>query len=190
MLLRQTFTKEKVLVVADKEPESSNPNLEKTLDLEERIFQRRLFSGVNSLPSKFKDWVVDYTATNFPQLPLSQVRGIAGETIPFAFSASWGNYGAGFESCVYWRDGFVVHLQGLVNKTIGVPTAGDVVATLPLGYRPSSSVTFTIVSGGGGGLTVARIDVESDGDIVWQFGDSSGAGDYHSFSGLSFRALI
>jgi hypothetical protein len=97
------------------------------------------------------------------------------------FGANWGNYGV-YEGATYSRIGRMVILQGLVSKT-GTPAGGDVIATLPAGYRPAEHVIFATATGE---TTVGgRVDVESTGQIIWRTG-ATGETDYTSLSGIAF----
>lgn len=111
------------------------------------------------------------------KLETPHVVGAAGEP---GFLNSWANFGATWQGARFWKDPMgLVHLEGLVA---GGATA-TVIFTLPVGYRPSAGVLF----GSDMSATVhARIDVESDGDVVARFG-TGGTNVYVSLSGISFR---
>lgn len=73
----------------------------------------------------------------------------------------------------FWKDPLdVVHLQG--GTTHAGPSPGQLIFTLPSGYRPSGTAVFA-VSGG-------TVRVESDGSV--RVGD----GDELSLDGIAFRA--
>lgn len=103
--------------------------------------------------------------------------GTAGEP---AFQGTWANFGSTWRGARFWKDPVgVVHLEGLVA---GGATA-TTVFTLPAGYRPGMGVLF------GSDMNAqvhARIDVESDGDVIARFG-AGGTNIYVSLSGISFR---
>lgn len=101
----------------------------------------------------------------------------------FPLAAGWANYGAGYEAATYSRLGRCVTLQGLVTKSGGTPTLGDVVGTLPDGYRPTSNQIFPVATGETAAM--GRIDVQANGDVVWRAGATTEA-DYTSLSGVSF----
>lgn len=81
--------------------------------------------------------------------------------------------------------GFRKHLNGLVEvrglMKSGTTTAGTVIATLPVGYRPLSSRLFGVRSDVGS----ARMDVQADGAIVAGAGVSA---PFTALDGISFFA--
>lgn len=112
------------------------------------------------------------------------LRVTPGTLQAFPFAANWGNRGGSWRDCAYWLDGTgTVHLTGLATKT-GTPAAADVIGTLPAGFRPSEDLVFGVNTGEG--IAAGRVDVEADGDVVWQAG-STGETDYVSLAGISFR---
>lgn len=102
---------------------------------------------------------------------------------PLPFGANWANYGTTWEDASYSRYGQVVRLQGLVTKS-GTPTAGDVIATLPTGFRPSEDLAFLVLTGTTTEVA-GRVDVHASGTVTWQRG-STVEQDYTSLSGVSF----
>ena len=111
---------------------------------------------------------------------IRQLQGVAKEPLPFA--ANWGNYGSGSEAATYSRFGRLVVLQGLVTKS-GTPAGGNVIATLPVGFRPTSAVSFPVATGGTDAF--GRVTIGSSGDIVWWSG-STVETDFTSLSGIAF----
>lgn len=99
-----------------------------------------------------------------------------------SFGAGWSNYGGGHEAATYSRIGRLVALQGLVTKA-GAPVGGDVIGTLPTGFRPSGQLVFVVEATGLHG----RVDVNSSGSIIWQAGGTVGT-TYTSLSGITFIA--
>lgn len=71
---------------------------------------------------------------------------------------SWVHYGAPYATPSYHKtaDGTVV-LNGFVKSG-----SSGVVFTLPVGYRPSSQLIFTVVSNG----VFGRVDVGTDGNVT------------------------
>lgn len=63
-------------------------------------------------------------------------------------AAAWSNVGAGFVTARYMRRGGVVFTQGVVKRT-GQPSNGDLLFTLPVGFRPSMAIIldFAAVAG-------------------------------------------
>lgn len=80
---------------------------------------------------------------------------------------SWVNFGAGFQGARFRRlSTGQVEVQGLVKNGTG---PSSVVFTLPTGYRPTGHMIFASIANS----VVARIDVETDGDVVWQAGGTN-----------------
>ena len=98
----------------------------------------------------------------------------------------WGQWGGIFETAAYWKDALGVHLRGLVTKSggTGVPALGDVILTLPEGYRPAKVLVFVVHTGEPNG--VGRVDVWPDGRVLWISGQTGGT-DYTSLSSIAFR---
>jgi hypothetical protein len=99
--------------------------------------------------------------------------------------SGWGNYGGGYETASYSRIGRLVVLQGLVTKTSGTPTAGDLIGVLPAGFRPSGGLLFAVATGET--PAVGRVDLSASGNINWTAG-ASGEADYTALSGIVFVA--
>jgi hypothetical protein len=112
---------------------------------------------------------------------IRQIQGVAKVALPF--SASWGNFGGGNEGATYSRIGRLVVLQGLVTKSGGTPADGDVIATLPSGFRPTEALMFPVVTGAT--ITFGRVSVVTSGEIRWRLG-STAETDFTSLSGVSF----
>jgi hypothetical protein len=94
------------------------------------------------------------------------------------YQNSWANYGSGWPNAEYYIDPFdIVHLQGLVKN----PTAGGTtIFTLPSGYRPATSIMFTVATNSGFG----RIDIDTSGNVK----HINGGYAYVSLNGITFRA--
>jgi hypothetical protein len=101
----------------------------------------------------------------------------------FPFGAGWGNFGGAYENATYSKVGRTVFLQGTVSKTGGTPTIGDVIGTLPVGFRPASHLLFAVATGAT--HTAGIVEVQSDGDVIWTAGNTVEI-DYTSLSGISF----
>lgn len=100
------------------------------------------------------------------------------------FAANWGNYGGGYTGGAYRKDSAGrVYLRGLVTKSGGTPTTGDVVATLPAGFRIAAQELFVVHTGEPN--AVGRVTVLTNGGITWDSG-STGETDYTSLSGIVF----
>jgi hypothetical protein len=108
-------------------------------------------------------------------------RKIGGTGQP-PFLNSWVNYDAvpGWQNAGFYKDplGFV-HLRGLIKNG----TLATSAFTLPPGHRPiAGSEIFACLSGNTGDF-LARVDVQSSGDVV-----PRGPGNqYISLSGITFR---
>lgn len=90
------------------------------------------------------------------------------------FTNSWVNYGGTDQVAQYRKRNDVVELRGLVkNGTLALPAF-----TLPIGYRPPSSLWFAVVSNGAfGGLYI-----NAGGDVYPYFGSNLWFGLNCSFS--------
>lgn len=112
-----------------------------------------------------------------------RTRQIQGKSkVAFPFAAGWGNFGSGFEGASYSRHGRVVCLQGLVTKS-GTPASGNVIGTLPQGFRPTGRLVFAVTSGSA--ETRGRVDVFPNGEVQWISG-GTGETDFTSLSGIAF----
>ncbi|MCB9224534.1 MAG: hypothetical protein H6582_10185 [Crocinitomicaceae bacterium] len=91
-------------------------------------------------------------------------------------NAPFTNYGGAYRNMGYYKQGDRVYFQGLGNNAN--PTG--IIFNLPVGYRPSHRIILTTYAGG----NVARIDVETNGDVFYWAGPG---GVYFTLDGLSFR---
>jgi hypothetical protein len=91
--------------------------------------------------------------------------------VAFPYASGWADRGAGFESASYSLHGTTVALQGLVTKTGGTPSAGDIIGTLPSGHRPTGTLIFEVSTGATDAR--GRIHVESSGNVTWQAGSTT-----------------
>ncbi len=102
------------------------------------------------------------------------------------FGSGWQNYsvvhGNGFEDARYYVDNGRVYLGGLIRKTFGI-TAGEVMLTLPVGYRPQKQRIFTVSTEAG----IVRIDVAANGNVVFNGPAHNGGQNWVSLDGISFR---
>jgi hypothetical protein len=99
---------------------------------------------------------------------------------PF-YGGGWADYGGGWTGGGFWKDPFgLVHIRGLVTGT-----AGTIVATLPVGFRPISSEIFNMQANAVG--SSARVDISSNGQLFCQ---GSGAIAYMSLSPIQFLAGV
>ena len=102
------------------------------------------------------------------------------------FGTGWQNYsvahGSGFEDARYYVDNGRVYLGGLIRKTSGI-TTGDIMITLPIGYRPQKQRIFTVSTEAG----IVRIDVAANGNVVFNGPSYNGGQNWVSLDGISFR---
>ncbi|CAL2080506.1 hypothetical protein [Tenacibaculum sp. 190524A05c] len=102
------------------------------------------------------------------------------------FGSGWQNYsvihGNGFEDARYYVDNGRVYLGGLIRKT-SVITSGEVMITLPVGYRPQKQRIFTVSTEAG----IVRIDVAANGNVVFNGPSHNGGQNWVSLDGVSFR---
>ena len=111
-----------------------------------------------------------------------------------SLTSPWVNWGASHASAGYkMLDGRVVVLKGLVSyNNASAPAPGSyTIFTVPADYRPE--VIRLLVAKTTGAGTTARVDLQSDGQVVYVTGHSSGtvhggagSGGWISLSGLSF----
>ena len=75
---------------------------------------------------------------------------------------SWTDYGSTFTGAGYTKTSAgVVMLKGLIKN--GTATQGTVIATLPVGYRPTAKLIFQVTTNSN---TSGRIDIETNGNIT------------------------
>jgi hypothetical protein len=102
---------------------------------------------------------------------------------PLPFVSGWGNYGGEYLPAAYRKDQLGrVHLRGMVTFN-GVPARSSTIAVMPPAYRPSRAMLFTV--GGGQPEGNARLDLASDGQLLWTSG-SGGDPDYTSLDQVSY----
>ena len=63
----------------------------------------------------------------------------------------------------------IVYVEGMIKANIA-PVSGDVLFTLPTGYRPLKTRMMNGYSGSGGAV---RFDILNTGNVTWQFGASA-----------------
>ena len=88
--------------------------------------------------------------------------------IPLTLSGTWVNFGGGYQSVSYRKVGDEIQLRGLVANPVAL-TSGVNIVTLPTGCRPVLGVMFSGASSlGNASVVPSRIDVQSDGQVVYQ----------------------
>jgi hypothetical protein len=101
------------------------------------------------------------------------------------FQTTWANYSAGFADGTYYKDKENrVHLNGSVKSFS--PVNYSTIFTLPIGYRPSGTLTFNVDTIFG---TSARILVTSAGEVIFYSNTNNVNNEYQyvSLNGISFR---
>lgn len=116
----------------------------------------------------------------FPRPPTMEERAV---WRPLQFGSGWGNFGAGYQPGEFTILAGRVWLRGLVTKSVGTPTGGDTIATLPLGFRPPATLVFAVATGETS--VFGRVDVSTAGVITWRVGGTAEA-DFTSLDNISF----
>ncbi|KAB1155621.1 hypothetical protein F7018_11640 [Tenacibaculum aiptasiae] len=103
-----------------------------------------------------------------------------------AFNSGWENYsinnGSAFEDGRFYIDNNRVYLGGLVRKTSEI-TQGEVIFTLPIGYRPKKQRIFSVVTEAG----IVRVDIAANGNVIFNGLNFNGGQNWVSLDGISFR---
>lgn len=132
-------------------------------------------------------------------LPISLAQNVMHQFITAASGFGtpdmlWDNLDWPLPQASYWRDvDGVGHLQGrAVKKTGDAPVAAEVIATLPLQFRPTMSVRQPVVTGDDDGEEIGALGIDADtGEITWAFGRSTDPATKHPFvslDGITFPA--
>jgi hypothetical protein len=109
---------------------------------------------------------------------------------------TWMNYGSGFNTTGYYKDPLgAVHLKGLIKPDCtqslhATCTAGALIFTLPLGYRPAAqevNIAATAILGAQY-LETGRVDVATDGSVLAFNYDNASSDTWLSLDGITFRA--
>jgi hypothetical protein len=133
------------------------------------------------------------TSTTWPTDSLYVGKTVAGATkvtgTSFAnrgwrtptLGSSWANYGSGYEPIGYKKiSGDRVAIKGLVHRA--TTAGGSTMCTLPSGFKPRYTKMFVGISNN---MTLARIDIKSNGSIVHYSGDP----DYISLEAIEFDII-
>lgn len=94
-------------------------------------------------------------------------------------AGNWASFGGAYAMPAYKKVGDLVFLRGLVVRSSGADT---LIATLPSGYRPLADQLFATA----GDNALARIDVETDGEMRLQAGTAAA---YLSLDTISFSVV-
>lgn len=108
--------------------------------------------------------------------PVEASRAIGGAGQP-AFTNSWVNFGSTYYTAGFFKDALgYVHLRGLIkNGTVGISAF-----TLPVGYRPTGTMFFNVLSNGAAGA----VEVAINGDVSPKTPSNN---TYVSLDGITFR---
>jgi hypothetical protein len=83
--------------------------------------------------------------------------------IPLGLASGWGNYGSTWEQAAYRRLNGVVYIRGLLVNNSGVTrNGGNVIATLPAGFRSGTDQHLAV---GGINGTAGVVNIMSNGNI-------------------------
>lgn len=94
-----------------------------------------------------------------------------------AFQNSWVNFGPGYVTAAFLKDGLgFVHLKGLVKSGVAA-----VIFTLPTGCRPPELEVFGIDTDTGHG----RVDIAVNGEVTYVSGGTAN----FQLSGITFGAV-
>lgn len=112
------------------------------------------------------------------------IFGVATVPTPWTalpYSTGWGDRGGGWQPGEYRKVGDIVHLRGTVTKATA-PAAGDVIATLPAGFRPTGDLAFLFNTET---TTLGRLAIRPTGAIEWRAGTAAGGGaDFVHLNGI------
>ena len=97
---------------------------------------------------------------------------IVGATGQPAFGSGYRPYPSGTSTTYappsYRKINGVVHLRGLIEKTSAM-SPGEVMWTMPVGYRPAWQVLLNCQSNG----ALGRVDVATNGQVILQSGNAA-----------------
>ena len=134
---------------------------------------QRILGDPELYPSELLSWILKklkdnpYFSVAETQLPTADNFLLVGDAGQPAFVSPWSNFGSGWAPLSFRKDPFgTVFVQGVV-KTGSSVSAGATITTLPTGYRPEFHHLFAQEGSPGSGQH-CRVDVESDGEIVYR----------------------
>jgi len=149
------------------------PSPEKTiplLDLGDHL--RITLAAIPFISQASKQKAVDaFSSTDLePYIPPTHVLG------PLPLTNGWADWGSGYYSPTYVLAKGLCSVQALVKGSAGFGQ----IATLPKECRPSGTLIFNLNSGN----SVVRVDVKSEGQVVWVAGNAGGT--WLSLTGILF----
>lgn len=114
----------------------------------------------------------------------SSGNGTSTATVPLWTPASlqngWVDYSPPYTSAAYTKTSAgIVVLKGLIRA--GTTASGTVIMNLPVGYRPSAMLVYSVTASS----TVGRIAIAANGDVT-SYGTAGANASYTSFDGISF----
>lgn len=109
--------------------------------------------------------------------------------IALPFAASTSNFGAPYPTCAYRKDKTGrVYLRGMLKYT-GVPVNGQLLATLPAGYRPVATETFCGNGSYAGGSVAFAVEVDAAGTLrVYTVSGVAWTGGNLALAGITYDA--
>lgn len=90
------------------------------------------------------------------------------------------NYGTEYQVARFRKKNGVVYVEGLVKG--GTNANQRHIFILPVGYRPTKRLVFTVYGGAGASVSAKRLDVQTNGVLTFYDYDSN----FASLSGISF----
>lgn len=102
-------------------------------------------------------------------------------------SAGWAGYGSGYQDPAYRKIGNKVQMSGLIGRSISAAGPGNVILTMPAGFRPLAGILIFPVTilATGPVEKCGRIDLNSSGQMILQT-DSVPVGGYVSVSSIQY----
>jgi hypothetical protein len=118
----------------------------------------------------------------------SQTGGVKWEKAAYiapTFAGTWTHFGTTLRDVGYTKlPTGLVSLVGLAKRT---GTSGLTLFTLPAGYRPLEDLVVLVMSTSPAS-SVARLDIQADGDVVLQIADPGTAITFVTLTGITFLA--
>lgn len=135
-------------------------------------------AGTNGTNRKITFWAEGGTTFHGPIIATIAQEAVHVPTL----DAGWVAFGNGYAPPAFWKDKEgVVHLRGLIRNAAPVPINGQLLFTLPSGYRPSGGrLMFTVNNNN----DMGRIDIATNGDVVIE---NIVSNTWLNLTGISFR---
>lgn len=106
--------------------------------------------------------------------------------IPLPLVNSWANFSGAWSQAGYRKVGDKVEVRGLIANPVSQGMSYfNTITTLPVGFRPPTNNTFTVISAPGGVDKSTRFDVSSNGEII-AYWAAAGTMGYLSMDGINF----